>query len=403
MCDGGGVSASVQVRLTSGVVAVDARDVAAWRGESAQHGGTDASTAESYVIANPRPPGPGFAQAQRMLLLRRLAAGPATTDDLLGAMRDAGWVGASDLDNRMRELRGAGGRGSSAAGLSLRHTDDVWALTEAFPRLGEADLRALAFGRAMIARLDTSLAASAVRVISHLAPELERDHVLAAHIRGRASVADHERFEAARVTRSPVTVRYWSANSRTERRYRLVPVLYATLGTTVKAICVEIDGYDGRGPERQLAMDRLLAVGEPESQVIPRPDLQLTQHAIELGVSARLYEVMIARNLLGVEAESSEQIDVDEWRVRGSFPEALKWDVLEQLCAWAGSVRITEPLWLVSAVAQRLRAGLDALEAGEPFAFVPPDDGRVYGDLGAAVSASPAAPADGPRKLGPRS
>src|SRR3712207_7984412 len=43
-------------------------------------------------------------------------------------------------------------------------------------------------------------------------------------------------------------------------------------------------------------------------------------------------------------ADSRQDPHDDSWTVRGSFPVALAWDVMEQLCAWAGSSQVHEPL-----------------------------------------------------------
>lgn len=85
----------------SETVYVDGRDVAAWSGTGLRPDARDHAWAEgaaAYVDANPRAASEGIAGAQRLAILRRLAAGPATTVQLLAAMRTVGWVGANDLD-----------------------------------------------------------------------------------------------------------------------------------------------------------------------------------------------------------------------------------------------------------------------------------------------------------------
>src|SRR5690606_40473468 len=84
------------------------------------------------------------------------------------------------------------------------------------------------------------------------------------------------------------------------------------------------------------------------------------------------------------------------------LPEALAWDVMEQLCAWAGQAQVHEPLWLVNAVVRRLRAGLRAMDEGAAFELVKPETRRECRDLGEAIRVDAPLPAPrGPRKLGP--
>jgi hypothetical protein len=114
--------------------------------------------------------------------------------------------------------------------------------------------------------------------------------------------------------------------------------------------------------------------------------------------------VLAARNLLGIDADRAEQVDVDVWRVQGSFPTALAWDVMEQLCAWAGNAQVREPLWLVNAVWRRLHKGLAVMETGAPFELVKPDPDRAFATHGEAVSWDPPPRGDrtAARRLVPR-
>jgi predicted DNA-binding transcriptional regulator YafY len=211
---------------------------------------------------------------------------------------------------------------------------------------------------------------------------------------------------AARAARRPVRVRYFSLNSGLERTYELVPLRYVTVAPVVKALCVPVDATGHRTDrDRQFALDRLIDVEPLPDWPEPSQEARRLQRSpIELEVSDGLYHVMVARNLLGIDAEHAEQVDVDVWRVRGSFPTALAWDVMEQLCAWAGTAQVREPLWLVNAVCRRLRKGLAVMETSEVFELVKPDPDRAFTTHGEAVSWEPA-PADGraaPRRLTPR-
>jgi hypothetical protein len=152
-------------------------------------------------------------------------------------------------------------------------------------------------------------------------------------------------------------------------------------------------------------MDRLLAVTELEGRPPPDPDeLRLHRVRLVLHVSDGLYQVMRQRNLFGIAEGTAQQDPTDDsWRIAGSFPVALAWDVMEQLCAWAGNAQVHEPLWLVNAVCRRLRAGLRVMQEGADFELVKPEPLRTFGSHGEAVTAEGAAPRpQGPRKLAPR-
>jgi hypothetical protein len=350
----------------------------------------------------------GVAASQRVALLRRLAAGPATRSELLAAMRTAGWVGPDDLENRLRDLRasdrrsGAAGRGG---GLAVTVEADRYRLADPFPVLNEADRAALAFAKAMVARIDGPLAARAVAALDGLLPGVADDAAARPAPVYAGSPRSLERFDAALRERRPVEVRYFSVNSGRERTYRLVPVSYAMAAGTLRALCVELSRDGGRlRPDKQFALHRIREVRDlVDAPQPPRAELELEREHLVLDVSDALYPVLRERDVLGIGAAVAEQHDEGGWRVTGEFPTALAWDVLEQLCGWAGSVQVHEPLWLVAAVVGRLRAGLRVVEQGEDFQTVKPEVGRVFTDLAEAVR-EPDAPAvrRGPRRLAPR-
>lgn len=392
---------AVQAVVAGQTLRVDGRDVAAWRGSAwSPDRPPNRRDIEDYIEAHPRPAlgAARVAASQRLALMRRLAAGPASTTELLAGLRQVGWVGASDLENRLREVSGRGGRG--ALGLPMVQGGGRYELKEPFAYLDPSDRSALAFAKSLLNGFDSPLAAAAVDALDRLVPAVPPEHGLSSVRVGRAGSGALHRLEDSRRSRVPVDVRYWSLNSRTERGYRLVPVRYAMSGPAVKALCVEIDERGRRRAERQLALERIISVALPEGEPVSAEVLELRHHALHLIAAERLAKVVVDRGLLGVTEDSARQVDADEWELQGSFPDAEKWDVLEQLCAWAGSVQVVKPLWLVSAVTGRLRAGLQVMEEGASFALVTPDDRREFEDLGDAVFGTPLA-RDGPTVLRP--
>jgi hypothetical protein len=388
-------------------LAVDARDVSAWSGR-VWTGTPDAEwrvDAERYVADHPR--SAGTAEAQRLAILRVLAAGPAQRGQLLAAMRTAGYVGADDFENRLRDLKAGDTRAGGRSGLAVAGDGQRWWLEEPFPLLDGPDRRALGFARAMIDRLDgpMSLRASAAleRVLPGVAVSAEHD----APARYQAPPADLERFHSAMEQRRPIRVRYFSLNSGREGTYDLVPVEYVTVGATVKAICVEVTPA-GRKDDRdlQFALDRLRSVADLPDWPTPEPDqLQLRRSRIMLHVTDPLYQVIRDRNLFGIAADAHAVQDAedDSWQVTGDFPEALAWDVMEQLCAWAGNAQVRQPYWLVNAVVRRLTAGLEVMVEGGPFELVKPEVDRTFASHAEALSVTEPLPQrTGPRRLAPR-
>lgn len=392
-------------RLSAAGITLDGRDVAAWVGRP-WTGTVDADwvlAGERYVAEHPRTG--RTSDAQRLALLRRLAAGPAHRIELLAALRSAGYVGATDLENRLRELKAGDTRAAGRTGLTLTTEGDQVALAESFPALDDPDRRALGFAKVMVGRLDGPMAQRASIALDRLLPDVATAAATSA-ASYPASPADLERFHAALETRRPVRIRYFSLNRGATGTYTVVPVQYVTVGTTIKAICVDTDSAGTAGVERQFALDRLSAVEELPTWRAPRAAaLQLQRERIVLHVTDPLYRVMRDRDLFGIATDISATQDAsdDSWRVTGEFPVALAWDVLEQLCAWAGSAQVWEPLWLVNAVVRRLTAGLRLMQEGADFELVKPEPQRTFASHGEAVSAEAALPPrPGPRKLRPR-
>lgn len=388
--------AALPVTVDGRVHRVDGRDVAAALGVAGNSDAGDPAWRERaarYVELHPRPRGrggtTGIAAAQRLALLRRLAAGPATTEELLAALRTTGWVGASDLANRLRELRAADSRAGSDAGLALTADGDRVALAEPFPALSPADRQALAFAKAMVGRVSGPIAARALAALDGLLPDLPAAAGARTSARYRATASTLAAFDSALVDRRPIRVRYFSRNTGRESSYELVPIEYATLGATVKALCVPVDAQGQRaGTDRQFALDRVIGVTDLTDWAPPARDaLRLRRSRMTLEVADSLYQVMRERDLFGIGSSEAVEIDHDVWRVSGTFPDALAWDAMEQLCAWAGSAQVHEPLWLVNAVSRRLRAGLRVMETAGPFELVKPEVGRVFPSHGEALNA----------------
>lgn len=153
--------ARLRVEVDGTVRSLERDDVLAWAGLDPD--ATDPEdvrrAAEAYVRAHPRPEpdaqgGVNVPARQRMALLRRLAAGPATRTELLAAMRAAaGHVGGDDWRNRLDELRGRGKRGGGHAPLPIvvDEETDTYRLTEPFPTLSAHD-------RETVGRLKATLA-----------------------------------------------------------------------------------------------------------------------------------------------------------------------------------------------------------------------------------------------------
>lgn len=163
---------------------VEGEDVLGWRGLDPADPDARAASARTYaaayVRAHPRPErdaqgAVNVPARQRMALLRRLAAGPASRAELLAAMRaGAGYVGASDWRNRMDELRGHGRRGGGHTPLPITHDEasDTYGMTASLPALSASQRDALALVKALLAAQGESLAAGR-RALDDLLPDVE--------------------------------------------------------------------------------------------------------------------------------------------------------------------------------------------------------------------------------------
>lgn len=408
------MSHAVTVVVDGGPQQVDGRDVAQAVGLSGPIQADDPRwrlAAERYVEAHPRPAG-GLAIAQRLALLRVLAAGPARTATLLAAMRQAGWVAASDLENRLRDLRGGGKRGAGrTVTLEVVSSGDLHRLATPFALLDETQRSALGLAKSLLMpQARQPLVAEALQALDGLLPAVG-PHTDVETVTSVVPIEEFRLFEAAREARTPVRVAYYSMKSAAEKRYLLVPVEYVPVGPALKAVCVVVDKDGRRQHEWQFAVDRIRRVEATGLEPLDAADLELRRATLHLEVTDPLYRIMWDRNQYGIrDAEAVERYEDQtsgdyelRWEVRGTFPVALGWDVMEQMCAWAGSVMVHEPLWLVNAVARRLRAGIRALETAE-FELVKPEPDRVIDGLREAIYGEEPEgppPLPGPRKLEP--
>ncbi len=385
---------------------VDGRDVAAARGLS---GTIDPDStvwrtaAEAYVDAHPRPEG-RIPDAQRLQILRRLAAGPATTGELLAAMRTVGWVGGTDLENRLRDLRGGGRRGAGrTVTVPLVTEGDRHRLTAPLPALDEAQLRAIGFVKSLVATEPAPLAAQALQVLDGMLPGVGALTGQPTTATMTIAARDMHAFEEARVNRLPVLVTYYSMNSHKESTYRLVPVSYVPVGPALKAVCIDVDDQGTPGQDRQFALDRVRAVRPTGMDALEPQQTVLRTEILDIEVTDPLYRIMKDRNQFNIATAEATETDLGRWRVRGEFPVALGWDVMEQMSAWAGQVMVNGPYWLANAVVRRYRAGLRAMEDAE-LELVKPQPDRAFASLEDAIydqaPDTPPAP-DGPRKLTP--
>ena len=391
-------------------LAVDGRDVAGWRGRAATAGtsfdGSDWQVdAEDYVEANPR--GGRVADAQRLALLQRLAAGPATTSELLAALRRAGWVAASDLENRVRDLRGGGERGAGrTVAVRIERDGETWRLAEPLPALDAPSRRALGFAKSLVAQHGSPLAATAVQALDGLLPGLAPVTGARARATMRAKAEHLHLFEQARQERRPLRITYWSLTSEADHAYLLIPVEYVPTGPALKAVCVVVRNDGTKVSERQFALDRLVSAERTDLAPLPPEALALERSHLHLEVTGTLRRILLDRHQFGVAEADTRDLGDDVWEVRGTFPTVLGWDVMEQVCAWAGSVVVREPLWLVAAVVRRFRAGLEAMESGT-LRLVVPQHQRTYASLADALAADlgdddeDGTPLAGPTKLAP--
>ena len=397
------MSHGIPVVIAGTTKPVDGRDVAdveGWSGPVQPDDPLWRQAAERYVDAHPRRITTRFSERQRMAILRRLAAGPADTQSLLRAMRTVGWVGATDLENRLRELGGGGQRTGGESPAPLVTEAGLHRLAQPFPDLEDLQRTALGHAKALVAQQPTPLAVTALQALDGMLPGVGAHSGEREAATMRLSTRDMERFESARVTRTPVEVAYYSMNSAREKTYVLVPVEYVPAGPAMKVVCVDVHPDGGRGDERQFALERVRSVRPTDLPPLEADALTLRRETLHLVVLSDLYRIMRDRNQFNIRDFEAVELDGGlHLEVRGSFPVALGWDVMEQMCAWAGSVVVYEPLWLVNAVMRRLLAGVSAMQDGV-LRLEKPRPADHFAGLDDA--AFPVQPDDDGRPVGPR-
>lgn len=367
--------ARLQVEVAGATVSVEPEDVLAWREvqprdpEEARRIARESAAA--YVVDNPRPDpdaqgAVNVPARQRMALLRRLAAGPATKRELLEAMRDAaGYVGGDDWRNRMDELRGHGKRGGGHTPLPIEHDvhsslTETYRLTEAFPALSPDAAEALGVAKGALAALG-GVGVRARAALEGMLPDVAESPIDSDRV-DYPSEAVLGAFDAAMRSSRPVRMHYRRAQHGPKWYDAVVPRYYLTGDTAIGAYVVELDPATGRRRRGiQIPLDRLLAVE-------PAPDVEVADGALvdpeerlTLQVTDALLAVLTQRRLFGIDATAAREVDVDGeqlWEVEGTFNPDQGWETLRPLLAFTGSVRIAEPAWLGHALAVRCLEGL---------------------------------------------
>src|SRR5699024_8944881 len=135
-------------------------------------------------------------------------------EELLACMRECGWVGASDFENRLREYRASDARSGASASLDLRVERGRYWFAAPFPLLQTEDLRALGVAKAMLEQLQGVLPEQAVAAVHHLVPGLGTPSEANVEPRYGATLADYARLYAAYARQRPVKVTYSSYNTQ---------------------------------------------------------------------------------------------------------------------------------------------------------------------------------------------
>jgi hypothetical protein len=361
----------VEAEVGGETVVVEGEDVLGWRGltRAEDRTGLARDLAAAYVAANPRPDKDAQGSAnvparQRLALLRRLAAGPATRHELLAAMRvAAGWVGASDWRNRLDELRGHGKRGGGHLPLPLEHDEDsdTYRLTAPFAAFSDEQRLDLALALGALDSLG-GMAVGARTTLQGIAPDVGASPVEGGRVRYPAD-AVLDRFQQAMRRRTVVEVEYTRQGGIHRTYPRVLPLRYLAGDTAVRAYVAELDADGRRIRGIQLALDRLVAVRDvPGCTPAPGADVDPTSPLV-LWVTEPVLTLLRSRELFSLDVDGAEEVAVDDgtttmWEVRGSFATELNWEVLRTLLAFTGSVRVVEPAWLAVAFVQRCVEGL---------------------------------------------
>ncbi len=368
----------IHVETDGGRVTVEGDDVLAWRGLEPEDAGSARALAEehasTYVAAHPRPEldaqgAANIPARQRMALLRRLAAGPATRAELLATMRSVGFVGGDDWRNRMDELRGRGKRGGGHTPLPLLHDeeDETYRLTESFAALTPHDREDLAQAKGV---LDAAggLAERGRVLLDALLPDVGSS----ALARDRADLPSTDvlrRFDTAMRQGRAVRLAYRSRDNQPPATFEaIVPRAYVAGATSVRAYVIRLRPDGTRDVGRQLAIDRLVDVQirrdiEPAADVFADPSQRIT-----LWVTPAARAALERRSLFELDLNDAGPVDPafgDLVELTGTFNPELGAEVLRALLTWASAVRVIEPAWLAAGLAVRLAEGL-VVQASRP-------------------------------------
>lgn len=342
----------VKVDVDGQTVSVEGEDVLAWHDDAPKPAAGDGEVARSwaaaYVRANPRPipdaqGGVNIPARQRMALLRRLAAGPATKVELLEAMRSAaGYVGGDDWRNRYDELRGHGKRGGGHLPLPIEHDvdADTYRLVESFATLSESQRRWLAHAKAA---LDERLGA-ATTVLDGLLPDVgltdDAETVLDYTSSDAAATLD-----AAMQRAGIIELRY--VDGRTDRPGALlcIPGDYVTTphGLAVRVIEVDLAGRRTGGRVIPLRGVR---------EVILHPEVAPAPEALEARTTPLVLQTSTAGaaqlrdSLHGLGISLDRQDDDGTVVLRGDLDVDVARDAVDVLLLSAEPVRVVHPRWL---------------------------------------------------------
>ncbi|MBW3663804.1 MAG: hypothetical protein KY469_11955 [Actinobacteria bacterium] len=370
----------VKAEVDGRTISVEGEDVLAWDGHGATGNGADTefarARAAAYVRANPRPDpdaqgGVNVPARQRMALLRRLAAGPASKLELLQAMRAAaGYVGGDDWRNRYDELRGHGKRGGGHLPLPIEHDElsDTYRLVESFAALSEVQRRMLGHAKAALDGLG-----AATIVLDGLLPDIAppgRPAVDLDHVRGDVLTT----LDAA-LDRNGVVELYHDDERRgTDAIVTGVPRAYVTAPHGLMLWIVHVDEKGARvggGTVPVRGIQRVVLHPEirPRPEILRAPTVPL-RIRVDRG-AARLCDELEA---LGLDVEPGPVGASGQVVLEGELNVDLAHEALDTLLVAEGPVTVLTPRWLAAGIGarslRRFLAHVDPDAPGLPAAAV---------------------------------
>lgn len=344
----------VKTDVDGRTISVEGEDVLAWVGDptapDTSDGDAARARAEAYIRANPRPDpdaqgGVNIPARQRMALLRRLAAGPATKTELLEAMRRAaGYVGGDDWRNRYDELRGHGKRGGGHLPLPIQHDEasDTYRLIETFATLSDGQRRSLAHAKAA---LDERMGQATV-VLDGLLPDVTVVDEPAWQLDYASSDA-LATLDLALERAAAIELRH--LDDRRGRRAALlgVPKAYVTTPGGLAVHLVEIDPAGHRVAGAVVSIrDVRDVILHPEVEIDPlalEPVTTPLHLRAEADVATRLIEALAA---LGIDV--ARPTGGDGVVLVGELDVDLARQALDALLLVGGGVTVRSPSWLAA-------------------------------------------------------